>query len=146
MTVIAAEVFAYGLAAGPSGTALLAVVVVLWTRRGVANAVTLLGGFAVVLIIAVAGAALAVTLLTGQRGEGIVATLVLGLVLLGAAWQIRPGRTSDPNVSAKVASLVAKMHGLQPMGRSGPGSVSPSSPSDSSSRCSRVPPSVPAKS
>jgi len=117
VTDIASDVFAYGLAAGLSGTAFLATVMVLATDRGVANGAALLGGFAIALAAALAGAALLADLLTQAGGQQLIVTLVklaLGLFLLSAAWRVRPGQADAPDVGAKVAGMSAKLQQLEP--------------------------------
>jgi hypothetical protein len=128
VTDVAADVFAYGLAAGLSGSAFLATVLVLSTGRGVVNALSLLVGFAAVLAVAVAGSALATDVITGGGGQQIVASavkLALGLLLLSAAWRLRPGRVDGPDVSAKFAGMTEKFKSLEPAGalRVGTGSA-----------------------
>lgn len=117
MTDIGSDVFAYGLAAGLSGTAFLATVLVLATERGPTNAGAFLVGFAGVLGAAVLGAVLAADLVTGAGGQQRVATLVkllLGVLLLSAAWRVHPGRTDGLDISAKVAGMTAKLQHLEP--------------------------------
>lgn len=117
MAEIGSDVFAYGLAAGLSVTALLATIIVLATDRGPVNALSLFVGFIVVLAPAVIAAALLSDLATGAGGQQVVARLVkltLGLLLLGAAWRLRPWQGDAPDVAAKMAAMTAKLQGLEP--------------------------------
>ncbi len=117
MESVATDVFAYGLAAGLSGTAFLATVIVLSTEQGVANATALLAGVWLVLGVAVVGAALLADLVIGAGGDQLVIALVqllLGLWLLQAAWRVRPGQTDGPDIAAKLAGMAAKAQALEP--------------------------------
>ena len=117
MADIAADVLAYGLAAGLSGTAFLATAIVLSTDRGPANAVALLVGFLVVLVPAVVAAAILTDVLTAPGGQQVVVTsvqLALGILLLSTAWRVRPGRGDGPDIGAKVAVMTTRAQALEP--------------------------------
>ena len=118
MPNVTADVFAYGLAAGLSGTAFLATVIVLSTQQGVANAVGLLAGVWLVLGVAVVGAALLADVVIGAGGDQVVVALVqllLGLWLLQAAWRVRPGQNDGPDIAARLAGMAAKAEALEPV-------------------------------
>ncbi len=117
MGSVAGDVFAYALAAGLSATAFLATVIVLATQRGTANALALLVGVWVVLAPAMVGAAWVSDLVTGAGGNQVVVSLVqlaLGLMLLRAAWSLRPRRADGPDIGAKLAGMSAKAQALEP--------------------------------
>jgi hypothetical protein len=117
MIELAPDVFAYGLAAGLSGSAFLAAVILLATDDGVPNTAALLGGVALVLAAAAALAALAADLVLSAGGQLVVMSLIklaLGVLLLSLAWRVRPTSDGGLTLEAKMAGMDTKLQRLQP--------------------------------
>jgi len=117
MMDLAPDVFTYGLAAGLSGTAFLATVILLATDDGPANVLGLLGGIVLILGTAAVLAAVAADLLTAAGGELVVASLLklgLGVLLLSLAWKVRPDSGGGPALEAKLAAMEGKLRHLRP--------------------------------
>jgi len=117
MTELAADVFAYGLAAGLSGSAFLATVILLATEAGARSAAGLLAGVVLVLAAAALLAAVAADIVVGAGGSLVVATLLklgLGVVLLNLAWRVRPGSEAGPALKTKLTGMEAKLAHIGP--------------------------------
>jgi hypothetical protein len=114
---VAADVIAYGLAAGLSVLAVLVTLIILTSGNPTANGWALLAGF----VLAATGIGLALILLssmlTPEEREPILLNLlklVLGVLLLVAAWHQRPGRDRGEGGGGKLKALLAKLEGLTP--------------------------------
>jgi len=115
MTDIASDIFAYGLTAGVSPLAFLGTVAMLTTGSSGRNAVAFLAGFVVVIGVACVAAVLLASILVPPDAGDVLATLLkllLGAVLLVAAWRERPGRPSEGDGADKLRSMLARFDDL----------------------------------
>ena len=119
MSEAASEIVAYGLAAGLSVSAFLATVVLVSTARGVVNGISFIAGFLVGVGAVCVGVALLAGLLTPESGDRTlqsVLKLVLGLVLLLAAWYERPGNDALESGGGRAKAFLGRLEGIGPRG------------------------------
>lgn len=115
MSSVAADVVAYGLAAGLSVLAVLLTLVILGTGNPRGNGFAFLGGFILTAAAVTLGVALVGSVLAPDDREPVVQTLLklaLGVVSLAAAWHERPGRDRGEGSAERLKTMLARLDGL----------------------------------